>query len=142
MLRAPRGVPVFATQSSEDIQSSIEGGKGEHTFDLVFQTWRERIAASYSGNNGRAGPFIFYCRYTAVGDLAGSDAARGIAEAAFLLPPAEPYRAGVRRHLGPAHEYVSTYFQDGWHVCSNLNLNGGLREELHTHGWKRRAGQL
>jgi hypothetical protein len=115
--------------------------KGNHTMKMGFQLYRYRVNTFYSGNNGRAGTFLFNGQYTA-GPQAGTRSgvvdpatgiASGIAEADFLLGLPNEIQGGVNGGTwGHRANSIAAFYQDDWRVTPNLTLNLGLRWELHT----------
>jgi hypothetical protein len=116
------------------LEDTLIWTKGSHTMHIGFQAYRYRMDTFYSGNNGRAGTFLFNGQYTA-GPLAGtkSGAGSGIAEADFLLGLPNEIQGGVNGGTwGQRANSLASFFQDDWRVTPNLTLNLGLRWELHT----------
>lgn len=108
--------------------------KGQHTMRFGFQIYRYRVDTFYSGNNGRAGTFLFNGQYTS--DTLGNKASAangGIAEADFLLGLPDEIQGGVNGGTwGQRSDSMAAFYQDDWRVTPNLTLNLGLRWELHT----------
>jgi hypothetical protein len=108
--------------------------KGNHTMHYGFQGYRYRMDVFYSGNNGRAGTFLFNGYYTTQTPGNGASAANGgIAEADLLLGLPDEIQGGVNGGTwGQRSNSLAAFFQDDWRVTKNLTVNAGLRWELHT----------
>jgi hypothetical protein len=95
--------------------------KGAHTMHFGFQGFRQRIDTFYSGNNGLAGTFTFDGRYS------------GRAESDFMLGLPSLIGSGTSGGTwGQRANILAGYFQDDWRVSSSVNVNLGLRYEIHT----------
>ena len=117
-----------------DYEDTVVWTKGTHTMRFGFQGYRFRADTFYSGNNGRAGTFLFNGQYTS--NAPGTKASTtngGIAEADFLLGLPDEIQGGVNGGTwGQRANSLAGFFQDDWRATPNLTLNLGLRWELHT----------
>jgi carboxypeptidase family protein len=116
------------------VEDTMIWTRGSHTMRLGFQAYRYRVDTFYSGNNGRAGTFLFNGQYTsAAPGTKASPANGGIAEADFLLGLPDEIQGGVNGGTwGQRADSLAAFYQDDWRVTPNLTLNLGLRWELHT----------
>ncbi len=107
---------------------------GLHTMRFGFQGFRYRVDTFYSGNNGRAGTFLFNGYYTTQALGAGASSANGgIAEADFALGLPDEIQGGVNGGTwGQRANSLAAFYQDDWHITPTITVNLGLRWELHT----------
>jgi hypothetical protein len=119
---------LFATTVIQYEDTAIIS-KGNHTFQVGFQGFRERIDTL---EVNVAGTFTFNGQFTAAtGHTFGGGT--GQPEADFLLGLPSNVSAGVNGgDWGQRANIFGAFVQDNWRVSNNLTINLGVRYEIHT----------
>ena len=109
---------------------------GRHSTDLGFQLLRERLDDFYAGNAGVDGQYIFGGNFTGAAD---TDFYLGMAATTakyFSSPSGAPGEPA----WGQRSSVFGIYAQDNWRATNSLNINAGLRYQVHTP-WTEAHGQ-
>ena len=109
---------------------------GRHSVQAGFQFLRERMDDFYAGNAGILGQYIFGGNFTGAAD---ADFYLGMVNTAAKYF-ASPSGAIGEPAWGQRSSVFGIYAQDNWRATDSLNINAGLRYQVHTP-WTEAHGQ-
>ena len=101
---------------------------GRHSMQAGFQFLRERLDDFYAGNAGILGQYIFGGNFTGSAD---TDFYLGMVNTAAKYF-ASPSGAIGEPAWGQRSSVFGFYAQDNWRATDSLNINAGLRYQVHT----------
>jgi len=109
---------------------------GRHSLQTGFQFLRERLDDFYAGNAGILGQYIFGGNFTGAPD---TDFYLGMVNTTAKYF-ASPTGAIGEPAWGQRSSVFGVYGQDTWRATDSLNINAGLRYQVHTP-WTEAHGQ-
>jgi len=119
--------PFIVTDNNFEVTENMSWNKGKHYFEFGGDAIRRQF--NFFQANGQRGTFSFPGTYSSQLGVAGT----GNGYADFLLGiPSTSTLAVINNEVGQRQWETGMYFQDTWHLRSNLTLTMGARYELFT----------